>query len=343
MARILAIQSTIFRPSLIIKCGTIGEISSTSVGFSWKSEPALMTLFSLETILEVQRKQNEKQKHWGIHFETFGRGISMYRTHDVVKLVLDGIPDVLRAEIWMSFSGAANEKATHPSYYKTLVDQALFQQSIANDEIERDLHRSLPEHPAFQHQTGIDALRRVLCAYALRNPTIGYCQAMNIVASVLLIYCSEEEAFWLLATLCENLLPDYYNTKVVGAVVDQRILDNLTLEYLPALHAKLVKLDMLNMISLSWFLTIFLSVMPYESAVNVMDCFFYDGAKVIFQVALMVLDWNQEELLKCRDEGEAMQLLATYLMGVFNDDGRGAIRNKSYDSQYRVSNGLARK
>lgn len=61
---------------------------------------------------------------------------------------------------------------------------------------------------------------------------------------------------------------------------------------------------MTNMISLSWFLTIFLCVMPYESAVNVMDCFFYDGAKIIFQVALMLLEWNQERLLECRDEGK---------------------------------------
>lgn len=235
------------------------------------------------------------------------------------------------------FLGAANEKAVHMGYYHSLVDQALLQQSTANDEIERDLHRSLPEHPAFQDQVGIDALRRILCAYAFRNPNIGYCQAMNIVASVLLIYCSEEEAFWLLATLCENLLPDYYNTRVIGAVVDQGILDNLTKEYLPTLHAKLVELGMINMISLSWFLTIFLCVMPYESAVNVMDCFFYDGAKVIFQVALMILEWNLEKLLNCKDEGEAMQLLADYLIGVYNDEGRGAIRNKSYDDQKRVS------
>jgi hypothetical protein len=32
-------------------------------------------------------------------------------------------------------------------------------------------------------------------------------------------------------------------------------------------------------------LCFFFSVMPYESAVNIMDCFFYDGARVIFQVS----------------------------------------------------------
>lgn len=63
--------------------------------------------------------------------------------------------------------------AVYPGYYEWLVEQSYGKPSIAAEEIERDLHRSLPEHTAFQSELGIDVLRRVLTAYAWRNPSIG--------------------------------------------------------------------------------------------------------------------------------------------------------------------------
>uniref|UniRef100_A0A673NCJ9 TBC1 domain family member 9B-like n=1 Tax=Sinocyclocheilus rhinocerous TaxID=307959 RepID=A0A673NCJ9_9TELE len=259
-------------------------------------------------------REKMKEESWNIHFFEFGRGVCMYRTSKSRELVLNGIPESLRGELWLLFSGAQNEMATHPGYYGSLVEQAMGKCTLATEEIERDLHRSMPEHHAFQNEMGIAALRRVLTAYAYRNPSIGYCQAMNIVTSVLLLYCTEEEAFWLLVALCERMLPDYYNTRVVGALVDQGVFEELTRECLPLLYEHMQDLGVISTISLSWFLTLFLSVMPFDSAVLLVDCFFYEGIKVIFQVALAVLHANMDQLLSCSDEGEAMTILGRAIM-----------------------------
>lgn len=94
-----------------------------------------------------------------------------------------------------------------------------------------------------------------------------------------------------------------------GALVDQGIFEELTRDILPRLSEKMQELGVISSISLSWFLTLFLSVMPFESAVVIVDCFFYEGIKVILQVALAVLDANMDQLLDCSDEGEAMTVL----------------------------------
>ncbi|EGW02882.1 TBC1 domain family member 9B [Cricetulus griseus] len=120
-----------------------------------------------------EAKEKMKEESWSIHFFEYGRGMCMYRTAKTRELVLKGIPESLRGELWLLFSGAWNEMVTHPGYYAELVEKSMGKYSLATEEIERDLHRSMPEHPAFQNELGIAALRRVLTAYAFRNPTIG--------------------------------------------------------------------------------------------------------------------------------------------------------------------------
>ncbi|MCI4376080.1 hypothetical protein PGIGA_G00184110 [Pangasianodon gigas] len=284
---------------------------------------ALMTMYrrrSPEEFNPKLAKEFLKEQAWKNHFAEYGQGVCMYRTEKTKELVLKGIPENMRGDLWLLFSGAINEMATHPGYYEDLVEKSMGKYNLATEEIERDLHRSLPEHPAFQNEMGIAALRRVLTAYAFRNPNIGYCQAMNIVTSVLLLYAKEEEAFWLLVALCERMLPDYYNTRVVGALVDQGVFEELARVHVPQLYDCMQELGVISTISLSWFLTLFLSVMPFESAVVVVDCFFFEGIKLIFQLALSVLDANIHQLLNCKDDGEAMTVLGRYLDSVTNKD-----------------------
>nr|XP_023490137.1 TBC1 domain family member 8B isoform X2 [Equus caballus] len=268
----------------------------------------------------IELKEKMKEQSWNILFAECGRGVSMFRTKKTRDLVVRGIPETLRGELWMLFSGAVNDMAANPGYYAEVVEQSLGTSNLATEEIERDLRRSLPEHPAFQSDTGISALRRVLTAYAYRNPKIGYCQAMNILTSVLLLYAKEEEAFWLLVAVCERMLPDYFNRRIIGALVDQAVFEELIRDHLPQLTEYMTDMTFFSSVSLSWFLTLFISVLPIESAVNVVDCFFYDGIKAILQLGLAILDYNLDKLLVCKDDAEAVTALNRFFDNVTNKD-----------------------
>ncbi|PKU43784.1 tbc1 domain family member hypothetical protein [Limosa lapponica baueri] len=265
-------------------------------------------------------REQIKESLWDDHFVEYGRTVCMFRTEKIRKLVAMGIPESLRGKLWLLFSDAVTDLDSHPGYYGHLVEASMGKCCMATEEIERDLHRSLPEHPAFQSETGIAALRRVLTAYAHRNPKIGYCQSMNILTSVLLLYAKEEEAFWLLVAVCERMLPDYFNQRVIGAQVDQSVFEELIKEQLPELAEHMKDLTTLASISLSWFLTLFLSIMPLESAVNVVDCFFYDGIKAIFQLGLAILEANAVDLCNSKDDGQALMILSRFLEHVKNEE-----------------------
>ncbi|TFK15390.1 gremlin-1 [Platysternon megacephalum] len=287
------------------------------------STEALMTVFhpqDADNLDSKMLKEKMKEQSWNILFVECGRGVSMFRTKKTRDLVLRGIPETLRGELWLLFSGAVNDMATNPGYYTELVEKSLGTCTLATDEIERDLRRSLPEHPAFQSDTGISALRRVLTAYAYRNPKIGYCQAMNILTSVLLLYAKEEEAFWLLVAVCERMLPDYFNRRIIGALVDQAVFEELIRDHLSQLTDHMTDMTFFSSVSLSWFLTLFISVLPIESAVSVVDCFFYDGIKAILQLGLAVLDYNMDKLLTCKDDAEAVTVLNRFFDSVTNKD-----------------------
>ncbi|VDM05535.1 unnamed protein product [Schistocephalus solidus] len=117
--------------------------------------------------------EDEKLKSWEEYFSMYGSGRTMYTVAQLETLVMRGLPHSRRGELWMLFSGAEDEMKANVGYYQKLVQQTSGRSNSIVSEIERDLHRSLPEHPAYHTLEGLGSLRRVLTAYAYRNPNVG--------------------------------------------------------------------------------------------------------------------------------------------------------------------------
>ena len=95
-----------------------------------------------------------------------------------------------------------------PTYYLQLTKQFCY----CSSEISKDLVRTFPYHPYYKKEENLKKLERVLVAYANRNPSVGYCQSMNFISGILLLFLSEENTFWVLCTLAEDRLSDYFSS-----------------------------------------------------------------------------------------------------------------------------------
>ncbi|KAL4937331.1 putative GTPase-activating protein [Aspergillus oleicola] len=258
-------------------------------------------------------RDRSKMRLWGEYFRENGRNAMLIRQPTFHKLIRVGLPNRLRGEIWEVASGSLNLRLRSPKLYEETLSKFEGQESLAIDEIEKDLNRSLPEYAGFQSEEGIGRLRRVLTAYSWTNAEIGYCQAMNIVVAALLIYMSEAQAFFLLSVLCDRLVPGYYSTTMYGTLLDQKVFESLVEKTMPILWEHLGKSDVqLSVVSLPWFLSLYINSMPLVFAFRVLDVFFLEGPKVLFQVGLAILRINGEELLDVQDDGSFISVLKSY-------------------------------
>lgn len=64
------------------------------------------------------------------------------------------------------------------------------------------------------------------------------------VAACLLLFLEEEDAFWMMCAITEDLLPaSYFSTTLLGVQTDQRVLRHLLVQYLPRLDKLLQEHD----------------------------------------------------------------------------------------------------
>ena len=92
--------------------------------------------------------------------------------------------------MWQVLSGSAAYFFTHPNYFAQLVNRIEEANPDVLEEIEKDLHRTLPDkdfprmvsvRPLTLKPGKVDELRLLLTTYSIRNPDTGYCQGSHLL------------------------------------------------------------------------------------------------------------------------------------------------------------------
>lgn len=240
------------------------------------------------------------------------------------KLIRRGIPSEWRGNAWFFYAGGYERLNKHVGVYDKIVKDTIGVKNKDTEAIERDLNRTFPDNIHFNNlpkdsksvkdpkdiqdndinnKPMIKSLRRVLVAFSHYQPQIGYCQSLNFLAGLLLLFMNEERAFWMLVILTERILPKVHSRDLDGVHIDQGVLMLCFKEYIPQLwnilgknfegeviseDKILTKLPPVTLVTSSWFMSVFVGIIPIEAVLRIWDILWYEGSKTLFRFSLTI-------------------------------------------------------
>ncbi|KAF1814869.1 RabGAP/TBC, partial [Eremomyces bilateralis CBS 781.70] len=286
------------------------------------------------------------------------------KSEKVKRYVRKGIPPEWRGAAWFWYAGGPGRLARMQGVYWELVRRCEKPEDEGGlndadrEHIERDLHRTFPDNISFKPDPPttplsspesspeswpdppdppiLNSLRRVLRAFALHNPQIGYCQSLNFIAGLLLLFLKsdEEKAFILLDVITSVHLPGTH-ARVLEANVDIGVLMDLLREHLPAVWNRIddgdpadlnpapgkrgapglgpaqPRLPTVSLATTPWFMSLFIGTLPIESTLRVWDSLFYEGSKTLFRVSLAIFKLGEPSIRAIEDPMEVFQVVQT--------------------------------
>jgi hypothetical protein len=268
----------------------------------------------------------------------------------VKRFIRKGIPPDWRGAAWFFYAGGPAHLVSNPGMYARLRARAEAGEvpEVDGEAIERDLHRTFPDNIHFKPESDIQptepietpilcSLRRVLQAFAIHAPKIGYCQSLNFLAGLLLLLLrdstnAEEQAFVLLDIITSKHLPGMHGVTLEGANIDLGVLMLCVRESLPAVWEIIgsdlsgpsqarpltprssplgPRLPPITLCLTPWFMTLFLSSLPIETCLRVWDVLFLEGSRTLFRIALAIFKLGDPSLRRLRtaEEMEIFQLV----------------------------------
>ncbi|XP_055896131.1 uncharacterized protein LOC106079591 isoform X5 [Biomphalaria glabrata] len=311
-----------------------GEVHVDTYGFKHHfSDEGLLLHYLCQELSQhflCQASSYEKhQRNWLQYLKNNTKQL-MANKKTLKALVRNGIPDVHRKTMWKAFVMAQVEdiiieKGAH--YFRSLCNSVPDSPLAARyrKQISLDLMRTMPTNVKFSTQgcKGIMDLQDVLLAFCIHNPHVGYCQGMNFLVAMALLFMDAQDAFWTLVAVTERYhSPSYFDHNLLGAQADQAVLHDLMSEKLSELAKHLDAIDIeISTVTLNWFLALFFDAVPFPTLLRIWDCFLLEGPKVLFRFSLAILHIHSKEIIMKCDTISVMRHLKACAKITYDVDG----------------------
>ena len=136
-------------------------------------------------------------------------------------------------------------------------------------------------------------MHRILKAYSIYNPSIGYCQAQAPIGALLLMYMPAQEAFWCLENICDHILKGYYSEGMAAIQADGEVLFSLLKVFNIDIYNHLRNQDIQPIFFMqTWFQCAYIRTFPMATVLRIWDMFMCEGISVLFKVALVILKFT---------------------------------------------------
>eukprot|EP01083_Nonionella_stella_P084986 235359_1 len=217
-----------------------------------------------------------------------------------------GIPCLIRGYIW--------DKHIKHIDIEIEEEDTVQEEHKEDTTLDADLERTFGIHSVFASSHAVRLLRGILMRYSARNSAIGYCQSMNFLGAILLLFVSSDNAFQILSYLMDNvccLFDQYYyhQTDILGIKIDGAVLTDLIAQYLPhlyehwtqhiALPMNITAENMVTHLTFNWFLGLFVNTLCLNTLLIIWDHMICVDCDVIFRCALSIFKVKQADIVKC--------------------------------------------
>jgi len=246
-----------------------------------------------------------EEKPWSWLIENYTEVVKRQRKKLLNKLLHLPPPDDLRGKLWMKMLGAKHLMETSKGYFESVLKKLPSWRT--QELIKKDLDRTRVEDFTAadtdgSHKFSVDKLKKVLYAYAIHDKEVGYCQGLNYVAGIFLLWMTEEEAFYSLVALLEDggvfALRNLYLQSLPLLKERYFEFEQLLSQYCPQVFGRFKKLDIHPaMYSSRWFMTLFAYDLPVLTVTRIWDLMFFQGPRFIFQIGIGLMRSHRRSML----------------------------------------------